>query len=771
MTSRPEVNSLAKSRKALVLARDVIEQTAMQSGIRVQHLAHSVGGHSSGVNSIAMTPDANIVVTCDDQCVKAWIWDGEAGHCFLTYEGMPRGFARHVALTENGKRMYAANQQNPNSSIDVQVWDIRSGRQIKNASSLEVRYGFVLARNGRLVYVDKQGNLVVWDLESGNVTRGFGQLQENASLRRGDAAGTLVAWCTDQQIHLFDLLNKERWTIQPRDIARVNSFSLSGSGNTLVICGLNYMCEVWDVRSRELRFACSGIGSLGPPPHFSVQGDYLTAVDRGRDRARIWDLRICGEVMLTPRVRIPIGALILSDNGRYLAIGRFDGTVELWDVKDTRQMGILGDRSRGIYLPVLDTKTTGFATVHITSGHLDNEIVPQRLATKLWDLSTLQCTARVDCQTSLQPPPRGSLAGGIMTEHRAGEIALRHLRTGRLVMTTGKDHYAFDSTCLNHDGHRLLATDRDNTAALWDLQSQRRPIMRFIGHSSGVTSVSLSKDGKTAATGSWGCAKTWDVSTGRCTCTIHISKPSTVSVWLSSDGRILATGMATWGKQPGPHVGLWAVPTRQSLRSISDPSWFRDGSHSQHSGVSYIFLTDDARRLVTVGFNEEAQIWDLEESRCIRRIQTHSHGGPGVSGASRLLMTQVSQDKLCFWDIWTGCKLATFHDLDEGFLWTTPPDRVSATGWFATNRTELVHVIECDQDGGNPRALPLGHLDREAYVQYHNRLDIVTARINDPARYEQLLGPLEPNPLLIGRDNRRQMCLPGSAIPELDDDH
>jgi len=143
--------------------------------------------------------------------------------------------------------------------------------------------------------------------------------------------------------------------------------------------------------------------------------------------------------------------------------------------------------------------------------------------------------------------------------------------------------------------------------------------------------------------------------------------------------------------------------------------------------------------------------------RTLKQFETHETVGKAVFLSSNLglLVTQRDEHEYCFWDTGGGGLRAVFHHVADGFLWSTLPDEASQSGWFWTNRRELIHVIECDEDGSNPRALPAedpklpeeheqqkAFRRRDNYVEAHNREDIVMARINDPPRYRALLAEL-----------------------------
>jgi len=73
--------------------------------------------------------------------------------------------------------------------------------------------------------------------------------------------------------------------------------------------------------------------------------------------------------------------------------------------------------------------------------------------------------------------------------------------------------------------------------------------------------------------------------------------------------------------------------------------------------------------------------------------------------------------------------------VNEGFIWTTPSEKNVPNGWLWTNRLDLISVIECREDGSDPKQV----VDKEVledYFKRHNRRKKVMDRINDFNRYK-----------------------------------
>jgi WD40 repeat protein len=185
---------------------------------------------------------------------------------------------------------------------------------------------------------------------------------------------------------------------------------------------------------------------------------------------------------------------------------------------------------------------------------------------------------------------------------------------------------ALTSVAVTPDGkYALLGSRNDRNFQLWPLDQKRLYVPRQVyrGHTGWVNSISLSRDGKTAASGGDTTVRLWDVESGKMLHCLMGHKDTVKSVALSPDGRRVVSA-----SMDGT-VRLWDAETGKELRRFEGhASW-----------VMSVAFAPDGRRVATGGeglvrglkkdnFFEKytVRVWDVETGAEL----LHFQGGDGA---------------------------------------------------------------------------------------------------------------------------------------------
>src|SRR5262249_28106120 len=150
------------------------------------------------------------------------------------------------------------------------------------------------------------------------------------------------------------------------------------------------------------------------------------------------------------------------------------------------------------------------------------------------------------------------------------------------------------------DGRSLATAGGERIIRLWDVGTGKEG-GSLSGHRHKILSVAVSPDATLLASGEGdvhsppGDVKLWDIAARRELATLPPHEDGASSVAFAPDGQVLAT--ASWGGT----IRLWDVGTRKLLTVL--------GSH--RSGVSHITISPDGMLLASASNDRMVGLWDL----------------------------------------------------------------------------------------------------------------------------------------------------------------
>jgi WD40 repeat protein len=258
--------------------------------------------------------------------------------------------------------------------------------------------------------------------------------------------------------------------------------------------------------------------------------------------------------------------------------------------------------------------------------------------------------------------------------------ALKAPRTRHVLGKVAQDRWPMDTMILKgHAGgvtsvaisadRRTVATGSvDKTARLWDVASGQCTAT-LEGHSGEVTSVAMSADGRTVETGSVDMtARLWDVASGQCTATLVGHTNGVTSVAISADGRTVVTGSGDMTAR------LWDVASGQCTAMLA--------GHA--GGVTSLAISADGRTVVTGSEDETARLWDVASGQCTVMLEGHTLDLTSVAmSADGWTVVTGSEDMTArLWDVASGRCTATLegHTLGVDSVAMTADGRTVVTG-------------------------------------------------------------------------------------------
>jgi WD40 repeat protein len=187
-------------------------------------------------------------------------------------------------------------------------------------------------------------------------------------------------------------------------------------------------------------------------------------------------------------------------------------------------------------------------------------------------------------------------------------------------------------------------------------------VRRFVGHTLGVNSLAISRDGRHVLSGSGDkTLRLWDVATGKEIRRFEGHTDHVISVTLSPDGR-RALSTSDWREQ---WMRLWNVESGKELH-IWHGRWYR----------RVAFSPEGSRFVTSEGKRGTLRLWDVNSRKELRHFDGHTAIAWSVtfSPDGRKLLSGSEDKTMRLWDVDTGKELQRFGHSDMVYSVCFSPD-------------------------------------------------------------------------------------------------
>lgn len=362
--------------------------------------------------------------------------------------------------------------------------------QLRREAEVEREKAHAQADSARLNEYVADINLAQQSLISGNYGRGV-QLLKKYFPQRGATDLRGFEWR-----YLWKASQGEDHVAFAQQGSAVRTLAVSPNGR-LLAAGTDDHLRIWDLASSSLLRSLS----LHPISAVFCENDRDLVVSTA-SKVRVIDLGTGTETILPHQDG---GALALSSDGARLAVSDRQG-VHIWSTKDwTIQIELSGAFAPTTFSPngqlLASATRDGIAIWDLKTAQpklvLDNS--ENLYPTRGWDQLGKAISFSADGLHVIAPRNRPSESGSFQLE-------MWDVQSGQRSAAMPQDPQRTEHTgtiaglALSPDGNTLATASMDHSIRLWDLQSQREPIVLH-GHLTEVWSVAFSPDGRTLMSG------------------------------------------------------------------------------------------------------------------------------------------------------------------------------------------------------------------------------------------------------------------------------
>jgi RNA polymerase sigma factor (sigma-70 family) len=248
-----------------------------------------------------------------------------------------------VAVSADGTRAASGH------SSQAKVWDVRSGKELATFDVINAG-GLAFSPDAKTVATgDLQGNVRVWDAESGQLRLALGAHAKRVSSVACSPDGKLLAsGGFDHAVRLWDLATGEEVRCLPDD-CEILSVAFSPDGKRLATAnGWGKCVRVWDVTRGRLLATFQGHDGPASCVAFAPDGSTVASAD-GYGIIKIWDPATGQATVTLAGSPLPINGITFAAGGTCLVSAGADGRVRLWDVRAGKPVVTLRDHAGTVW--------------------------------------------------------------------------------------------------------------------------------------------------------------------------------------------------------------------------------------------------------------------------------------------------------------------------------------------------------------------------------------------------------------------------------------
>lgn len=290
----------------------------------------------SPVASLKFSPDGKLLAVGGYREVR--LIDPSTGKEVATLSGHA-DYVRSIAFSPDGK-MLAAGGGLPQRSGEIKIWDLQSHQLLVTMQGhKDCIYSVAWRPDGKMIASGSYDRMVkLWDVSSGKELK---NLQDHIDAVFAVAFSPdgkhLASASQDRSVKIWDVGTGSRLYTLGDALDGLTGIAYSPSGDQVSAAGYDKTIYIWNVGDTEGALKQSLIADEESILALVWSPDGQTIVTASSDGSiRFRDAKTLDPQRVIDHQPEWVQALAISPDGRWLAAGRFNGTLSLYDVKNDK---------------------------------------------------------------------------------------------------------------------------------------------------------------------------------------------------------------------------------------------------------------------------------------------------------------------------------------------------------------------------------------------------------------------------------------------------
>jgi len=292
----------------------------------------------SPVVSLAFSPDGKLLAAGGYKEVR--LIESLTGKAVVTLSGHS-DYVRSIAFSPDGKWL-AAGGGPCQVSGEIKIWDIQSHKLLRTMTGhRDCIYSLAVSPDGKLIASASYDKLAkLWDASTGKEVRNLkDHIDAVFAIAFSPDGKWLATGSQDRSVKIWDVASGQRLYTLSEPSDGIVSLAFSPSGKQIAAGGYDKTIYVWNLADKGGTLAHTLIADEDSILQIVWSPDAKMIITSSADRSiRVRDSNSLDPISVFANQSDWVEALTISPNSKWLAAGRYDGTVSVYDLSDHKQV-------------------------------------------------------------------------------------------------------------------------------------------------------------------------------------------------------------------------------------------------------------------------------------------------------------------------------------------------------------------------------------------------------------------------------------------------